>query len=198
MKLHLGCGRRPKTGWVNLDARSGPGVDLVHDLDQCASQRLPLDDDSVTEVLAEHLLEHLHNPLPLLAELHRVCQPGALALFRVPYGHSDTAWADPTHVRPYFLDSWGFFAQPAYRWADYGYRGDWQPEEVELFCREGLRTVPPERLIDAIHRQRNLVLEMSARLRCIKPARDPRKSLPGEVALRLAFSDSAPEPRESV
>ncbi|HZP31094.1 MAG TPA: methyltransferase domain-containing protein, partial [Acidimicrobiia bacterium] len=112
-RLHLGCGRSPLPGWVNVDAVAGPGVDLVHDLDRCADRPLPYPSDSVDEFLASHLLEHLHHPLPFMQELHRVARPGAAATFHVPYGSSDDAFEDPTHVRQYFVNSWIYFGQPA-------------------------------------------------------------------------------------
>jgi predicted SAM-dependent methyltransferase len=125
-RLHLGCGRTIMPGWVNLDMMPGMGVDVAHDLDRCDVTPLPFEADTFDEFLASHLFEHLRNPLPFMQELHRIAKPGAMATFRVPYGSSDDAMEDPTHVRLCFLNTFGFFSQPFYWRADYGYRGDWQ------------------------------------------------------------------------
>lgn len=131
-RLNVGCGRTPMPGWINLDSRALAGVDVVADLEQCAHAPLPFDSDSIDEILVSHVIEHIRSPLPMMQELHRVARPGALATIRVPYGSSDEAWEDPAHVRPYFLQSFGYFSQPYYWRADYGYRGDWRPLKTTL------------------------------------------------------------------
>lgn len=164
---------------------------------------LPFEDDSIDEVLLSHVVEHLKYPLGLFDDLHRVCRPGALVTVRVPYGSSDDAWEDPTHVRAMFLHSFGYFSQPFYWRADYGYRGDFEVERIDLHIatqvltdRIGLpsesvaRLMEPDRglnnaghavrirrVLDAVHRERNIVSEMVARLRAVKPVREPRREL---------------------
>jgi SAM-dependent methyltransferase len=177
-RLHLGCGRTILPGWINLDSFPLPGVDLVVDLDGCEPGRIPLADDSVDEFLAAHLLEHIRAPLPLMQELHRIARPDGLCTVRVPYGSSDDAWEDPTHVRPYFLNSFGYFGQPYYWRADYGYRGDWRVERLELILNDpSLRDKSIETIYQAVRGQRNLVTEMVATLRAVKPVRDCRREL---------------------
>lgn len=61
-KVHLGCGRTILEGWINVDAKQLPGVDLVADLDHCQDVPLPFDSDSIDEFLASHVIEHLVNP----------------------------------------------------------------------------------------------------------------------------------------
>lgn len=175
MRLNLGCGRDIRPGWVNIDQHLAPGVDLVVDLD--SDPYLPYDDDSVDEFRGAHVIEHLHRPLPLMQELWRVARPGASASFRCPYGSSDDADEDPTHVRRMFLQSWLYFGQPAYWRADYGYRGDWQIQRITLVV-----SGPPAELSDAelsvaLRYQRNVVDEMVADLVAVKPARPPDRSL---------------------
>lgn len=187
LRLHLGCGRTILQGWVNVDQVNLPGVDVVADLGACRSTPLPFPDDSVGEFLLSHVLEHIQDTLPLMQELHRIAKHDAFCTIRVPYGSSDDAWEDPTHVRPYFLQSFGYFSQPFYWRADYGYRGDWQPKELALIVdakdADG-RTA--DEVIDLVFHRRNIVREMVATLVAIKPIRECRKEL--QVMPAIAIS----------
>jgi len=185
--LHLGCGRTILPGYVNLDAVALPGVDVVADLDDCAKTPLPFESDTFDEILGSHVIEHIRDPLPLMAELHRVSKSNATAVFRTPYGSSDDAHEDPTHVRQYFVQSWGYFSQPFYWRADYGYRGDWQPERLTLKVRKSQHEgKSAQEILGEINRLRNVVLEMVASLRCVKPIREARRDL--QVAPRIDIS----------
>ena len=175
MRLNLGCGRDIRAGWVNIDAVPLAGVDHVVDLD--ADPALPFDDSTVERIEGVHVIEHLHNPLPLMAELWRVAKDGAEAVFRTPYGSSDDADEDPTHVRRLYVQSWDYFAQPNYWRADYGYRGDWQPTRVVLRIGRDLNDLAPEEVMWAVRHQRNVVAEMTAHLTAVKPARPPDRAL---------------------
>lgn len=189
-RLNVGCGRHPLPGWINLDRVPGPAVDVVADLDALRGAPLPLPDDSIDEFLLAHVIEHLEDPLGLLQELWRIAKPGALAVIRVPHGASDDAWEDQTHRRPYFVGSFGFFAQPWYWRADYGYRGDWQPERVSLLVdRPRVEDLDPHRFFQRIQSERNLVREMVAELRAVKPARAADRSLQVAPAVTIVPVD---------
>ena len=73
--------------------------DAVVDL---AKDRWPWADNSVSEVLAEHLLEHLSTEgfMHFMQELHRVCKNGAKIKVLLPHPRHDIFLNDPTHVRP--------------------------------------------------------------------------------------------------
>ena len=176
-KLHLGCGRTHLPGWVNIDNVNLPGVDLVADLDACRHRRLPYSDDSVDEFLMSHVIEHIKDTLGLMQELHRIAKPGAKLVARVPYGSSDDAWEDPTHVRAYFIQSWGYFSQPYYWRADYQYRADWQPEQLELLVDKSYAGKDTQEVLKMVFSQRNVVSEMVATLSAVKPIREPKREL---------------------
>jgi hypothetical protein len=190
MKVNLGCGRNILPGWVNVDSFPASGVDRVFDLDECALAIARIDAhpgvsldgferDSVDEFLLSHVLEHLVNPLPMFEWAWRIAKPGAVMTVRVPYGASDDADEDPTHVRRMFVGSWGYFGQPHYWRADYGYRGDWQCRRVLL--RVDGKRFPAEatelQVRTAIQTVRNVVFEMEAELVAVKPRREPLKEL---------------------
>lgn len=185
VRLNLGCGRSPIPGWINVDSCVLPEVDVVVDLE---GGTLPFADDSIAEFAGSHVLEHIRNSLGLMQELHRIAKPGALAVFRVPYGSSDDADTDPTHVRRYFWGSWGYFSQPYYWRADYGYRGDWEIEDLLLIVKEEFNGKTWAEVFQAVEERRNVVKEMVATLRAIKPIRPPLRGLQKQAVLRFVTS----------
>ena len=189
-RLHLGCGRNILPGWVNLDIQPGPGVDVVADLDQCDEIPLPFGSDSFEAFLGSHLFEHLRNPLPLMQELHRIGKPGAKAVFHVPYGSSDDAFEDPTHVRQCFLGMFGYFGQPNYWRADYGYRGDWKAEQIRLLVsKKRFQGKSAEAVLDDVMHLRNVVQEMVVELVAVKPVRAAKRELQTVPRFELVLVD---------
>lgn len=106
--LVLGCGDHPIDGAVNVDSRPLPKVDTLHDLNFVP---WPLSDGRFDLIVAEHILEHMTDPIAFLKEIHRVSRPGADVVIEVPHwkhhlahGMPDhrTTWAhnsfDPTYV----------------------------------------------------------------------------------------------------
>lgn len=53
IRLNLGCGHLPLEGYVNVDGRELPGVDLVADVES-----LPFESESIEEIFSAHFLEH--------------------------------------------------------------------------------------------------------------------------------------------
>ena len=186
LRLNLGCGRDIRPGWVNIDCAPLPGVDHVVNFD--AKPVLPFDDNAVARSEGSHVIEHLRNPLPFMEELWRVTEPGGLVSFRCPYGSTDDADEDPTHVRRMFAGSWGYFSQPFYWRADYGYGGDWQPVTVTLALFPEFAGLTGAEAQAMVQLQRNVVAEMTAVLQCVKPRREPRRELQEAPELTLLRS----------
>jgi hypothetical protein len=84
-----------------------------------------------------------------------------------------------------FAGSWGYFGQPHYWRADYSYRGDWQPVRVTLAVFPEFAGFSDPELHAMARFQRNVVAEMAASLRCVKPAREPRRELQEPYELTL-------------
>jgi hypothetical protein len=172
LRLNLGCGRSPLPGWVNVDISPLPGIDVVADLDACRTQPLPFSDDTATEMRMSHVLEHIGDTLALMQELHRVAASGCVLTIRAPYGSSDDAYEDPTHRQRFFMNSFGYFSQPLYWRADYGYRGDWdQTSLILLVSRAENAGFTAEQLLTRVRQLRNIVLELIVELRAVKPIR---------------------------
>lgn len=173
--LNIGCGKITHKNWLNVDKMLGPAIDIQAQLGY--GERLPLDDNRFTSIYLSHTLEHIHDPLIAMEELHRVARPDCLLYIRVPYGSSDVAYEDPTHYRQYFLQSFGYFSQASYGGADYGYRGDWATQSRMLILKDHISQAEwGERLDDLLQlvdSARNVVDEMHTVLRCVKPIRIP-------------------------
>lgn len=192
MKLHLGCGKTRMDGWLNVDQVEVPGVtDMCVDLDS-GDLALMLDPDSVDESLGLHVIEHLSNPLDFMAALWSVTKPGGTVTFETPYGSSDDAWEDPTHVRPYFVNSWGYFGQPFYFRADYGYAADWRVAELTLAVDAGRwADSAPADVLAAVQSERNVVEFMRVTLEAVKPARAADAALQEPLPLAFALVGTA-------
>ena len=177
-KLKVGCGRNIKEGWINLDSAALPGVDLVCDLESVRAKPISLPDESVDQFLISHVIEHIRDSLGLMQDLWRLATPGAIAVIRVPHGGSDDAWEDPTHLRAYYPGSFGYFSQPFYSNADYGYRADWNPDRLTLLVYRSLSAgLSPQQIISKSQVERNVVKEMICEMRAVKPMRELRREL---------------------
>ena len=98
-KLNLGCAYNKKEGWINVDLDSECNPDLCFDL---TKPNWPIEDSTITEVVADHILEHLEGTdgyLTFWKELYRVCVNGAEIKIEVPHWLHETFYHDPTHVR---------------------------------------------------------------------------------------------------
>lgn len=121
MNLEIGGGHIVPDGWTNMDPYNGAGEWRRFAQDG----PWPTGDGSVTAIRAAHVMEHIPAGGPRLTvmnEAHRVLAPGGVFEIRVPNCLSGTwhAFADPTHVSFWCVESFhyfdGFFAPNA----DYG------------------------------------------------------------------------------
>lgn len=106
LRIDLACGQRKKEGFIGVDAVGGPGVDIVHNLDEYP---WPFKDNSVYEVHCSHYVEHVKDLVKFMNELHRIMMPLGLAQIFCPYFSSDRAWQDPTHVRAITTKTFYYF-----------------------------------------------------------------------------------------
>lgn len=97
MKLDLGCGDNKREGAIGIDWRRDSSADIIADL----NKGIPLADDSVDEVYASHVLEHLDDLDGMMREIHRVCKAGARVHVAVPSFWSSLA-VNPHH-RHFFV-----------------------------------------------------------------------------------------------
>ncbi|MBN2854210.1 methyltransferase domain-containing protein [Patescibacteria group bacterium] len=111
-KLNLGCGLKKLENYINVDNRALCEPDVLCDLN---SFPYPFADNSFSEIILEHLLEHLNNPLEVLTELHRISQPDAQIIIKCP--HFSTNWVHPGHksaISVHLFDFFGVEAEESY------------------------------------------------------------------------------------
>lgn len=104
MRLNLGSCNRNIPGFLSVDI--APPADVIADL----SQPWPWPDDSVDEVKALQVFEHLPDSIHTMNELWRVCRNGARVEIEVPSAsHGAGAFQDPTHKSFWTMNSFQYF-----------------------------------------------------------------------------------------
>lgn len=93
MKIDLGSGPYKPDGFLGVDKRRFPGIDVLADLEGT----WPFKDNSVEEVRAAHVMEHLPDSVRSMGELYRILIPGGTAFIEVPSTNGMGAFQDPTH-----------------------------------------------------------------------------------------------------
>ena len=108
-KLNLGCGDFPKSGFLNVDLRPLPGVDVVHDLSKLP---YPFESEQFDRIEADHVLEHLPEVFSVMRELHRLLTPGGRLLVRVP--HFSRGFSHPEHKRGFDV-TFRYYFEPTFQ-----------------------------------------------------------------------------------
>jgi SAM-dependent methyltransferase len=96
IRLDIGCGEAKQRGFVGMDVRQLPGVDIQHDAQDFP---YPIPDSTCLQILLSHLWEHIEPRyrIALMDELWRIMKPDGQLLVSSPYYLSFGACQDPTH-----------------------------------------------------------------------------------------------------
>lgn len=79
--LDLGAGRQRRApNVINLEIEATPEVDIIAD-----GHLLPFKDSVFDAVISEAVLEHVHTPNRVVAEIYRVLKPGGYICVAVPF-----------------------------------------------------------------------------------------------------------------
>jgi ubiquinone/menaquinone biosynthesis C-methylase UbiE len=110
MKIDLGSGYHKTKGFKTVDFRPEVEPDFLANLEEkdCLKR---IKDNTVTEVRASHVFEHIVNIGDLMSEIYRVCKDGAKVIISTPYWSHHTAVEDPTHVRQYTERSMMYYSK---------------------------------------------------------------------------------------
>lgn len=108
MLLDLGCGPYKKDGYVGLDNRKLPVVDIVHDIEVFP---YPIEDGACEGIRAHHILEHTRpqKTIEVFDELWRIMAVGGHLDISVPYAGSNNFWQDPTHCNGFIEMTFWYF-----------------------------------------------------------------------------------------
>jgi len=177
VKLNLGCGQNRLDGYVNTDREPSVEPDVVMDLEDFP---WPFEDDSVDEVVANHVLEHVGAEasvfIGVMQELYRICRGGALIRIAVPHPRHSNFIDDPTHVRaitPMTLQL--FSKQNCEEWRRLGASNsplalyadvDFELREVQVNVEEKYRNEP--NLKEMVERYNNIATEYRMVIEVIK------------------------------
>lgn len=132
-RLNLGGGRQVLDGYINIDIVQfvdNKGNDCVNVVMDVEKEPLPYLDATVTDILADNVLEHLVELKFVLNECHRVLKEDGILHGCVPLANTIPALKDPTHVRVFIPETFSYFTgtnpakadRPAHpKYADYGF-----------------------------------------------------------------------------
>ena len=106
MSLDLGCGAHKQPGFIGLDIRDLPGVDIVHAINV---HPWPMKDEVCNRIMCSHVAEHIPPVavngsgtwfpfVSFMDEAWRISRPGCEFMIAVPYSTSPGFAQDPTHI----------------------------------------------------------------------------------------------------
>ncbi len=127
-KLNLGAGRKCLKDYVNLDIIKYEGIDVVWNLEETP---LPFQDETFEEILADNVLEHIENFIPLMEELYRILKKGGVLKIWVPYYNSVGAFQDPIHKRFFTEDTFLYFTG-YHRFPDYNFKCKFKLKKIQI------------------------------------------------------------------
>jgi len=82
IKIDLGCGVDKLEGYIGLDIKPGPMVDIVHDLTKTP---WPFPDNYADVIRSSHVIEHLPNLSQFLSEVTRIGKNGSKLILIFPH-----------------------------------------------------------------------------------------------------------------
>jgi len=93
-KLHFGCGKIIKEGFVNVDVQVAKGIDKSFNFEEFP---YPFEDNTFDYIFSENVMEHLINLDGVMNELHRISKHNGVIHIKVPYWNNTVAYNDYDH-----------------------------------------------------------------------------------------------------
>lgn len=115
----IGCGKKkqdPRA--IGLDRQPGSSADILCELTHFP---WPVRDGCADRIFLSHFLEHQHDILRAMAEVHRIAKPGAEVLIVTPHYTSPDSYTDPTHLFHLGFHSFDYFERASFQ--DFTYNG---------------------------------------------------------------------------
>ena len=95
MKLNIGCGNKKINGYIGVDKFKCHAADYICDVE---NEKLPFEENSITSIILDNVIEHFYDIPKVIDELVRVSQKGANIKIITPHFSSLSSWIDPTHI----------------------------------------------------------------------------------------------------
>lgn len=92
--LDIGCSRNKTPNTVGVDIDPTSEADVIHNLN---TYPYPFEENSVDQIYAKHIIEHLENPRKFIHELHRILKPGGKVFIETPHFSCRVAYSEPEH-----------------------------------------------------------------------------------------------------
>lgn len=134
-KLHVGCGKDYREGYINLDISNDVGADVVRDI----TRGLPFNDDSFDEVVANNVLTQIDRQdfLFVMNELWRITKQEGKIEIRVPLVSDLCAFQDPMDNLRFTNQSFTYMQYDHRRYDQYGRHYGFKPFKVEILEDNG-------------------------------------------------------------
>jgi len=129
IKLNLGCGRKYRRDYINVDIIPELEPDELLDLNGPWLWQ----DNTIDEILAEDVVEHLDDVVHFIEEAWRVLKPRGRLIIRTVYYTSVNYWIDPTHKRAFHECSFDYFDPSTEFGRMYGYYSHARFEIMQRF-----------------------------------------------------------------
>jgi SAM-dependent methyltransferase len=132
--LHLGSHKFLVPGWVNVDVGDF-GQDMKWDLNNIP---WPWVDDSVDEIVAHNVFEHLDDINSVMKECHRILKNGGRVRLVVPHAFYKGTYQDPTHKRGFSFETFDYYTpKRPYGYFDFEFSSVhtdmWLPKGLQLW-----------------------------------------------------------------
>ena len=95
MKLNIGCGNKKINGYIGVDKFKCLAADYICDIE---NEKLPFEENSITSIILDNVIEHFYDIPKVIDELVRVSQKGTNIKIITPHFSSLSSWIDPTHI----------------------------------------------------------------------------------------------------
>jgi len=129
LSLDIGCGISKPEGFIGMDKRALPGVDIIHDAEVIL---YPIEDNTFDVIRVSHLVEHLlpNKIMDIMNEWHRILKPKGKLYIIMPLGGSKRFWQDPTHIHAWIPETATYFD------SDYPLYQIYQPKPYKILKTE--------------------------------------------------------------
>lgn len=144
MRLNIGAGARRIEGYTGVDMVPRAGADII-----APAHAIPLGDETVDEIMAIHLFEHLYRweCEKVLAEWRRLLKPGGRLVLELPnlIKCCENIISGRAGKEPEQLGMWGLYGDPRGGDQFMAHRWGWTPDTLrELLEANGFHRIGQE------------------------------------------------------